>query len=701
MTDAAVFGNPYNFVPTPPRGDRGQNMPDGLGDQAPAGHHRWHADLLSGEIDVRMTTVTPLLVLTPRPDQVIRRKDNEHPLHQHLDTALAEDADGVLRVDLPISSIRGMLRAAYEMVTNSRYAIFEHPEPPGYRSQVKEAINLAPALVHDDGSVELPGQLVLGRRTFRPVAAVGAWKKAGNQRIWQLDAAVNRQWVEATIVPDNTGLGWQVVTLHLDSHDLPLAATPPAGFRVGGYLHVTGPSIKNKGDERLIITSVEPGQPLTQRESDEPDEPDELIAQLKVLIEHQRSVHSHAGKNDITDRDNQQRPWEYRGHEPGSTAWSRHLYDASTDPAAPTWLGPDSTLSVPAGQPPLPCWYDKQRKQLRPVMVSRLRHKRAADTLLDESLRPAVEPAELSPADRVFGWVAAGTGADSVAYRAQLRITDLTCPQKRAVRGWQGLTLPPLATPKPSQGRFYLGTYDRDDLTCPLGSDVQRAEMYVDGQTLRGRKIYPHQTWMSGLDDGELFKKLRYTPPSTGNGRQRQQRQQRDSQNATLYSWVKQGQEFSFTCRFQDLHPAELGALLWLLTPDRIGCDGKPGYLRLGRGKPFGFGSVRVEAVAVTARTGAQVAERLRTIGTTDETTDTSSLADEFEEAMYCRPALAVMLDAFRRACTGFRSDIRPDYPRERPDGPAYEWFVENDKKAGDKKASSLPTLPKQMDDAR
>lgn len=54
---------------------------------------------------------------------------------------------------------------------------------------------------------------------------------------------------------------------------------------------------------------------------------------------------------------------------------------------------------------------------------------------------------------------------------------------------------------------------------------------------------------------------------------------------------------------------------------------------------------MQVEAVEVTAHTGAQIADRLRSLGARDATTDVSHLAGEFEAAMSRRPEFATMLD--------------------------------------------------------
>ena len=54
------FLNPYGFLPFPrERPQPGHDLGDGDG----PGHDRWDKDLWSGSIPIRITTVTPMLVL--------------------------------------------------------------------------------------------------------------------------------------------------------------------------------------------------------------------------------------------------------------------------------------------------------------------------------------------------------------------------------------------------------------------------------------------------------------------------------------------------------------------------------------------------------------------------------------------------------------------------------------------------------------
>jgi hypothetical protein len=105
------FHNPYNFVPSLPRDD----VAGDLGDRNPLkigmGHGVYQRDRWSGRISVKLTTKTPLLI----PDIF----DSEVDAHKTFPLRLG--ADG--KPYLPPTSIKGMLRSAYEAVTNSRLGL--------------------------------------------------------------------------------------------------------------------------------------------------------------------------------------------------------------------------------------------------------------------------------------------------------------------------------------------------------------------------------------------------------------------------------------------------------------------------------------------------------------------------------------------------------------------------------------------------
>lgn len=105
-----AFHNPYNFVPALPR-DR---VTGELGDHAPIGHHVLHPDRFTGFVRVKMAVITPLLL----PDAA----NAVDVGNDHKSFPVRVDAEG--KPYIPPTSIKGMLRSAYEAVTNSRLAVF-------------------------------------------------------------------------------------------------------------------------------------------------------------------------------------------------------------------------------------------------------------------------------------------------------------------------------------------------------------------------------------------------------------------------------------------------------------------------------------------------------------------------------------------------------------------------------------------------
>jgi len=142
MPTTQAFHNPYTFIPSPPRPADGE-----LADAPPASHDRFHPDRYYGRLTVAMTVETPLLV----PDAARARElPNGHRIFP-----VRTRPDGA--PDLPPTSVKGMLRAAFEAVTNSRFAVFPgHERRLGYRMASQDGLSMVPARVSDDGkSLEL------------------------------------------------------------------------------------------------------------------------------------------------------------------------------------------------------------------------------------------------------------------------------------------------------------------------------------------------------------------------------------------------------------------------------------------------------------------------------------------------------------------------------------------------------------------
>ena len=228
---------------------------------------------------------------------------------------------------------------------------------------------------------------------------------------------------------------------------------------------------------------------------------------------------------------------------------------------------------------------------------------------MHESLYPAKLPGELSPADRVFGWVKKNGHGQ---FKGQLRIGSITCDQGEAAierfGGAQGIPLAILGAPKPAQARFYAAKSPKGE---PLDHGADKANAYSAGQGLRGRKVYPHQKqttknayWDTDTSKaGQISEELGAHTVYREWQRRATDDKLRSDQNRSINAWVKPETSFRFDVDVINLSAVELGALLWLLKqPDQH-------YFRLGGGKPLGFGSATLKITRLALRDGQAISE--------------------------------------------------------------------------------------------
>ena len=124
--DKLFFNNPYAFIYSPSRknianssfADDFDPLEHGLG------HDRLMPKLWTGYLPIKLTMVTPLLL----PDvSKANTRLSQHKVYDMLN-------------HLPESSLRGMLRNAYEIATNSRYACFRNDERLSFRVHTKREL---------------------------------------------------------------------------------------------------------------------------------------------------------------------------------------------------------------------------------------------------------------------------------------------------------------------------------------------------------------------------------------------------------------------------------------------------------------------------------------------------------------------------------------------------------------------------------
>jgi len=664
------FYNPYNFVPAPPRNTEDPDLGDGL----PPQQDQFEHDRYSGRIRVRLEVITPLII--PDPEGAI--ENNGHKIYPVL-------LDKEMRPYIPASSVRGMLRAAYEAVTNSRFYRFDLKRPLGFRLPVQSALPLVPVRIENGKVRLLPGTSKIGKNGPIEKLQYAAWLPRYSGKEKNIDKALKYSdgslpqhgdevecWIKKVKHRSGRFEYWQVVEIDRPGE---LGPEPKQGLkRIRGWVCVTNANINRKHDERVFFVD---------ENRDNVPGPFEITEEVRKRWQNLIDDYYELHEKELKEREKRGENCEdYLGREPGRTAFSRHIchheeYRNLKDGTlcyARLRFNNNEVMGIEA---------------LFPVMISRDLYPVSPRDLLPESLRPATKLSELSPADRVFGWVRTERGSrdEPSAVRGLLRVGPVSCktPPGEAILCFDGNDLPLaiLAEPKPQQGRFYVaktknGEAQKDGLT-------KEEAGYAEGKGLRGRKVYPHHAglpkgyWDNPLKDEQIW-------PINGHYQEyRRAGDKRDTQNKSILGWVRPKTVFTFDLHIMNLSKVELGALLWLLNLP----EGH--YIRLGGGKPLGFGSVRLTMPSCEVFTGKALRQKYTSWCSVPQIKDpTKEAIEAFKQAVvrtYGKEKKSFeeisFIKAFLKACCGF--DDKPiHYPRTTkeplPDGENFKWFVENEK---------------------
>nr|WP_201766610.1 TIGR03986 family CRISPR-associated RAMP protein [Picosynechococcus sp. NKBG15041c] len=582
---------------------------------------------------------------------------------------------------MPPTSIKGMLRSAYEAITNSRLGVFEkHDKRLAYRMDARDGTTAKPARVEKQSD----GQLYLRILEEPKSSCIGGAAKLPRyeKRSRHPDKGESKvalkysnrqlpQHGDSVRVRLNKGKVTQIESW--DSNN------QPGGDWKLGWVCVTGANIGGKQNERVFI-----------QHSNDPTI--KVTPEIRELWENLISDYQKNHEKDLKERNKKnQSPNQYLGDKPGETAWSRHIHDKDQlnlkeGILCYVELDPDCDQKRP---------HISDVIALQPVTISRRLYEQKPRDLLPESLYPPVDLSELSPADRVFGWVnqkhrkPKQSTSKANAYKGQLRIHSVECKtaKESAITSFEDSPLPLaiLGEPKPAQTRFYTAA---DKQGTPMPDKEEKEYGYESKERgLRGRKVYPHHATQS--ED--------YWDSSTDaqNQEYRRPNDERGSQNKSLKSWVSPKTEFTFDIDIINLSNVELGALLWLLKlPENH-------YHRLGGGKPLGFGSAAIEIIDTKLGTG----QNWKTFYSSLTNTPPSNLnADEListyrstVESAYGKFFETVpFIQAFCRCARGFDDGVAIHYPwnpeakgQRDPNGENFKWFGENEQ--GDR--LSLPSL--------
>lgn len=751
---AVKFHNPYGFIPALAR----KHLPcdHALADRYPIGHSRYFAGHWSGEIQVNMRIKSPLLILAAETTQGnVATKSR----HNRYSTQRLPDGSPYI----PASSIKGMLRAAYEAITNSRMGVFKgHARRLSYRMDLNHGNIMVPARINGDYIELLPGNSIItpdrGFSQGKPAVLFSAWlpsycrnpvvfdngdKAVSGEKV-VAELALYQHWISRrnkTSFVNNFNF-WRVERLYklnqqpdgITKRESVPTAVPEQSDRdrferfmcpipeqenilVKGYVYITNQNMANKHDERVFFISEQ--HPQKQQcqillSQEIKDAWQELIYEYWRVHKKQEIWRTKSYNN--SSKVNYHRPEDFLGSKPGEPAWAPHIYQNGK------LRMDDKTMVLPDAsklKDQLLCYAKVKQRScgkfdvlgLYPVPISRELYSKSPEDLLFDSVQPACSLAQLSPADRVFGWC---DDKQRLGYLGQLRIHSIRCQQTgtKAIqtlgKNARGIVLTALDLPKPQQSRFYVGDYNNNqNLVRPQKDGIDRKQAgYMTGKVLRGRKVYPHQQLPKKVEFNYWNPKKLQT--ETAAVEQLQENFFREylslSRTAsdykpTVLDWIKPTSRFAFKIQVVNLTAVELGALLWLLNLS----EGH--YFRLGAGKPLGFGSISLnvdwdrshlkqgqdwqsyysqfftEKAHDNCRTN--IKSILACIKQYQEAVE-SAYKNKFEQVQF--------IQAFLRMAKGFDDKLPTHYPRTSPfrQTNLYKWFVENEKIFKNKKLSAL-----------
>jgi CRISPR-associated protein (TIGR03986 family) len=669
------FLNPYNFVrylPQPTEEAILQSAETRLLSRCePPPHDRYLG--LTGRITCTLEAITPLFV-----SDSYKIELDEEKKHKSYRFFQYEGQDAI-----PATSLRGMIRSAFEAATNSCFSVFGG-ERLSYRLEPGVAATLVPARVETrtEGGWRLrllPGFAPLnpdGRPRALYTASVRRYdpiqpprsRGGGSRPPRKIDLKGMGHGDPCYALVEKRGIFTYVYDVGRTPGELEPHRRESQEI-VSGWLCINNQNIENKSKERIFF-----------RDSHNTNDPmfvdlhSEVAQAYEDLIKDYQARHGEVVK---ARRDTGQRFDQVIGQGRNATpALSRYMYRKQD-----LDLGEGTLVYARLLRSGRGIVVD----QIAPAAVPRVSYHRSIGDLLAKAaphLLPCQEYDALCPACRVFGWVYGAheekreLAQDKItAYAGRLRVSHAVLTEDKGTL--EDIVLAILSSPKPTTTRFYLQPTNgrpRD------GLDDSRAGYDSDNE-LRGRKFYRHQ--------GEA-NPAEYERATTA------EFDGRDDQNRTVRGARKPGNKFQFTLDFHNLAPLELGALLWALELDGGSCH------RLGFAKPLGFGSVKLQVTNLKVMDPEQRYGALNTDGGwQDARSQKAHWLKIFQEAMEAlhrqpfddlpnvRDLLALLGEPSKLPIHYPRPPHPPDHKPD-PEGKNFEWFVGNKRKNGPKLVLAL-----------
>lgn len=558
------FFNPYNFVRYLPE-------PQSLKKDGEAAL-LWRCEPqphdqpvgLHGKITCTLTAQTPLFVSDGKPIGM----DKGHPTYEF-------NSENGVKV-IPGSGVRGTVRTVFEAITNSCFATINN-KPLSYRLGPNLAGYLVPARVEEKNDVwglrlltgtaqlstsQKPTELYPASiRLYKALRPSGKFVNNRPQPPVDLSSLgrvqhpsdLHKKTCWAVLLRMKFPPAYRVIAVATDQAQANLALQKiknglPAGANTiikSGYLCITNQNIDNKASDRFFFdggTGSPKVIPL----------PEDVRIKYSDLVGDYQDRHKDEVDQRIKDHLDPRIPVPGSRDEPGFSRFilnreDRYLQDG------------DLVYVMLRGS-----WPNVQLEFIVPVSIPRVAYQRGPADLLPKHLQHCKSYDALCPACRTFGWIKdEGSEPDEKsAYRGRVQFSSAVCTKPMPL---SPMRLSILGSPKPTTTRFYLV-----DPNGKAGQGRSDEAVGYDGNggknRLRGRKIYRNF---------RMDNHFALSGAAT-------------NQNRTIEDPEGVGSQFKFTVRFDNLFPAELGALLWALTLGGLGVH------KFGLGKPLGMGSAAV-----------------------------------------------------------------------------------------------------------
>lgn len=281
-------------------------------------------------------------------------------------------------------------------------------------------------------------------------------------------------------------------------------------------------------------------------------------------------------------------------------------------------------------------------------------------------ITPAQSIEEASAADRLWGFVSQDSSDNtSPAFKGRIYLTNAFLQRQEGKKHLQrahessGWIPSILAGPKPWTAQPYLRSTEGSGIF-----DTERSECFTDQHSLI-RKTYPTHRFL--LTKGRRSVLNREVASSN-----------KSSSQVLIGSYVNPGAIFESTLRFEGLSVEELSILLWLLDPERIipehqRAPDELGFFHLGLGKPLGLGTVCIRAEVLTLISSETLAGSYRDLNSvltfdksTRSETAQNSLASEIASIKEKLPPMisrqsSPAVIAFVRSAYGWKGDEKAE----------------------------------------